>query len=258
MPEGDTIHFAARRIRPILEGEVPDEIRTPHPRFRADRWADRLSGRAVTSVDAHGKHLFLRFEGDLTIHSHLRMTGAWGAYSGEGRWHRPAHQAWLVLRRGDGEVVQFKGPVLELMTDSRTRFDQRIAGLGPDILALEFDEARFLGRLREDDPTRPIGDALLDQRTIAGIGNLWKVEGCFMAGIDPWRPTGKVTDDEALKIVRMVRPKMQQSATDGRQDRFRVVYGATAKPCPRCGGTIRRRGQWDDNRPTFWCEGCQS
>ena len=257
MPEGDTIHYAARRIRPILEGEVPDEIRTPHPRFRGDRWPERLADRAVTSVDAHGKHLFLRFEGGLTIHSHLRMTGAWGTYTGGRKWHRPASQAWLVLKRGDGEVVQFKGPVLELMTDSRTRFDQRITGLGPDILAPEFDEERFLTRLREDDPTRPIGDALLDQRTVAGIGNLWKVEGCFMAAIDPWRPTGKVTDEEALQIVRMVRPKMQQSATDGMQDRFRVVYGATAKPCPRCGGKIRQKGQWDDNRPTYWCEGCQ-
>ena len=92
-----------------------------------------------------------------------------------------------MLRRDDGEVVQFDGPVLELMTDSRTRLDQRIAGLGPDIVKPEFDEDEFLRRLRHDDPTRPIGDALLDQRTIAGIGNLWKVEGCFAAGIDPWR-----------------------------------------------------------------------
>jgi endonuclease VIII len=212
MPEGDTIHYAARRIGAVLEGHVPDEIVTPHPRFGRDRWPERLAGRVVRSVDAHGKHLFLRFEGGLVIHSHLRMTGGW--------WVRETGRpvpgsAWLVLRRGEHEVVQLRGPVLELMTESRTRFDQRLAGLGPDILAPELDEAAFLRRLRHDDPTRPIGDALLDQRTIAGIGNLWKVEGCFAAGIDPWRPVGRVSDDEALAIVRETRvPALRTARAD--------------------------------------------
>jgi endonuclease VIII len=214
----------------------------------------------VRSVDAHGKHLFLRFEGGLTIHSHLRMTGSWQVLEQGRRWPRSPRSAWLVMRRGDREVIQFNGPVLELMTDSRTRLDQRIAGLGPDILAPEFDEARFLRRLREDDPTRPIGDALLRQQTLAGIGNLWKVEGCFEARIDPWRRTGEVSDDEALSIVRAIRPKMQQSAQDGMQDRFKAVFGRAGLPCPRCGGEarIQVRGQWDDNRPTFWCPRCQA
>jgi endonuclease-8 len=258
VPEGDTIHYAANRIRPILEGHVPDEIATPHPRFGRDRWDERLAARAVRSVDAHGKHLFIRFEGGLTIHSHLRMTGAWGTYERGRRWGRSPRRAWLVLRRGDGEVVQFDGPVLELMTDSRTRFDQRIAGLGPDIIKPDFDEDEFLRRLRMDDPTRPIGDALLDQRTLAGIGNLWKIEGCFAAGIDPWRPVRETTDEEALRIVRSVRPLMQESAAHGMQDAYRNIYGKNGQPCPRCGARIRVRGQWDDNRPTFWCAGCQS
>jgi endonuclease VIII len=104
---------------------------------------------------------------------------------------------------------------------------------------------------------RPIGDALLDQRTIAGIGNLWKCEGCFAAGVDPWRPTGEVSDDEALRIVRLTRPRMQESASDGHQARHRMIYGRTGRPCPRCGATIAVRGQGDDNRPTYWCPGCQ-
>jgi len=257
MPEGDTIHYAANRIRPILEGHVPDEVATPHPRFRMDRWPERLEGRVVHSVDAHGKHLFLRFEGGLTIHSHLRMTGSWGTYLKGERWRRSPRRAWLVLRRGNGEVVQFDGPILELMTESRTRFDRRITGLGPDIIKPEFDEDEYLRRLRHDDPTRPIGDALLDQRTLAGIGNLWKVEGCWLAGIDPWRPTGQVSDEEARGIVRGVRPLMQQSARDGIQDRFKVIYARRDRTCPRCGARILQRGQWDDNRPTYWCEGCQ-
>jgi endonuclease-8 len=199
----------------------------------------------------------VRFEGDLTIHSHLRMTGSWGTYAIGQRWRRSPRRAWLVLTARGREAVQFDGPVLELMTESRTRFDQRIAGLGPDIIGEDFDEERFLRRLREDDPTRPIGDALLQQRTLAGIGNLWKVEGCFAAGIDPWRPTGKVSDEEVLSIVHDVRPRMQQSARDGNQTRHKAIYGRSGRPCPRCGARISQRGQWEDNRPTYWCPGCQ-
>jgi endonuclease-8 len=209
------------------------------------------------SVDAYGKHLFLRWEGDLTLHSHLRMTGMWGVYRAGARWSRSQRRAWLIITAAEHEIVQFDGPVLELMTEPRTRFDQRLAALGPDILAGEFDEARFLRRLREDDPTRPIGDALLDQRTVAGIGNIWKCEGCFLAGIDPWRATGSVSDAEALAIVRAVRPPMQRSAEHGHRSIRREIYERAGRPCPRCGARIRQRGQGDDNRPTFWCPGCQ-
>jgi len=256
VPEGDTIHYAAKRIRPLLTGLVP-EFTHPHPRLRGERWPQKLAGRRVTSVDAHGKHLFIRFEDGLAIHSHLRMTGSWGTYHRGQRWRRGAPRAWLVMRTDDAEVVQFDGPLLELLTESRTRLDRRLAMLGPDILAPEFDEDGFLRRLREDDPTRAIGDALLDQRTIAGIGNLWKAEGCFAAAIDPWRPTGTVSDEEALAIVRATRPGMQQSAFDGRQDRHRTIYRRAGQPCPRCGAPIRSRGQGDDNRITYWCPACQ-
>ncbi|HEV2752435.1 MAG TPA: DNA-formamidopyrimidine glycosylase family protein [Solirubrobacteraceae bacterium] len=257
MPEGDTIHHAANRMRPVLVGAVP-QVDTPHPRLGHERWAERLADRAVTSVDARGKHLLIRFEGDRVLHSHLRMTGHWGTYRPGQRWGRSARRAWLVLRARDAEVVQFDGPVLELLTAARARADQRMAGLGPDVVAGEgFDEGEFLRRLRADDPTRPFGDALLDQRTVAGIGNLWKCEACFEAGIDPWRPTGEIGDGEALSTVRAARPRMQQSARDGHQTRHKAVYGRAGRPCPRCGARIRQRGQWDDNRPTFWCAGCQ-
>ena len=146
MPEGDTIAWAAHRIRPVLEGHVPDEIRTPHPRHTFDRWPQRLAGRTVERVDTHGKHLFLRFEGGFVLHSHLGMTGAWGVYGPGRRWGRSPRRAWLVLERAGSEVVQFDGPLLELMTEGRTRFDQRLAALGPDVLAAEFDSAAFLAR----------------------------------------------------------------------------------------------------------------
>jgi endonuclease-8 len=257
MPEGDTIAYAAKRIRPVLEGHVPDEIRTPHPRHALDRWPERLAGRAVTEVRTHGKHLFLAFEGELTIHSHLRMTGSWSVYAPGRRWRRAPARAWLILERAGHQVVQFDGPVLELLTDSRTRFDQRLAALGPDILAERFDYERFLARLRGDDPTRGIGDALLDQRNVAGIGNLWKSESCWDAAIDPWRSVREVSDAEAIAVIDAARPRMLESARTGHQDENRRVFRRHGEPCARCGTTIRAQAAGDDNRTTFWCPGCQ-
>jgi endonuclease-8 len=216
MPEGDTIHHAAARIRAVLEGRVPEEIVTPHPRHQLDRWPERLAGRSVRAVDARGKHLFVRFDGGLTLHSHLRMTGAWDVHREGERWQRARRRAWLVLRYGGWEVVEFDGPVLELMSDARTRSDPRLMALGPDVLGEDFDTNRFLARLRADDPGRPIGDALLEQRTVAGIGNEWKCESCFAVGVDPWRPVAKVSDEEALALLAFAREHMRVSAREGR------------------------------------------
>ena len=257
MPEGDTIAYAAHRMRPVLQGFVPDAIRTPHPRHALDRWPQRLSGRAVIEVRTHGKHLFIAFDGGLVLHSHLRMTGSWGVYAPGQRTRRSMQRAWLVLERAGHQVVQFDGPVLELLTEGRARSDQRLAALGPDVLAASFDFERFLVRLRTDDPTRGIGDALLDQRNVAGIGNIWKAEGCWEAAIDPWRRIGDVSDAEARSIIELVRPRMLESARTGRMGDEPRAFRQVGRPCPRCGGPIRARGQGDDNRTTFWCPGCQ-
>jgi endonuclease VIII len=257
MPEGDTIHHAANRIRPVLAGRVPDEIATPHPRFGRDGWPQRLEGRAVEGVDAHGKHLFIRWEGGLVLHSHLRMTGWWGVFDEGQPWRRSPRRAWLRVRAAGRDVVQFDGPVLELMTASRARFDQHLAALGPDVLAPEFDAERFLRRLRHDDPTRPIGDALLDQSTVAGLGTIWRTEGCFAARLDPWRPTGSVTDAEAMAVVEAVRPRMARSAREGFDERDIKVYSSGGRPCPRCGTIVRSAGQGENNRRLRWCPNCQ-
>jgi endonuclease VIII len=257
MPEGDTIRSAANRIGEALIDREIESIETPHPRFSNDRWTEKLAGRGVRAVDAHGKHLMIRFDGGLTIHSHLRMTGSWGVYPRGKRWHRGRHRAWLVIRTADNDVVQFDGPVLELMTDGRTRFDARIAQLGPDVLADEFDETAFIRRLREDDQTRTLGDALLDQRIVAGIGNIWKAEGCFAAAIDPWRRLRDVGNEEALAVIHAVRPGMQRSVAEGFPKDVQI-YKRHGTPCPRCGTKIRARGQGDDNRTTYWCPGCQT
>ena len=179
------------------------------------------------------------------------MTGQWGVYRRGERWRRSPRRAWLVIRTEQHEVVEFDGPVLELMTEARTRFDRRLATLGPDLLADDFDERRFLALLRADDRSRGVGEALLDQRNLAGVGNMWKAEGCFLAGIDPWRRLRDLSDGEAVAVVRALRPLMQASA-DGRRGR-RWVYDRAGLPCRRCQTPIRARGQGDDNRTTYWC-----
>ena len=164
-----------------------------------------------------------------------------------------------MLRAGEHEVVEFDGPLLELMTEGRTRFDQRLAALGPDVLAgrVRLSEG-FVRRLRSDDPTRPLGDALLDQRNVAGIGNIWKAEGCWEAGVDPWRPLGTVEDREVVAIVEAVRPRMMRSARDGP----RAIRAAGLRPVGPSVSAVRgadtARGQGDANRTTYWCPGCQS
>jgi endonuclease-8 len=255
MPEGDTIAYAAHRIRPVLEARVPQEILTPQRRHALDRWPQRLGGRAVSRVATYGKHLFLHFDGGLVIHSHLGMTGRWGVYASESR---SLGRAWLVLRADGQEVIEFDGPVLELLTEGRVRFDQRLSALGPDVLATDFDAERFIGRLRADDPTRTIGDALLDQRNVAGIGNIWKAEGCWEAGVDPWRAVKRVSDGEAIAIITAIRPRMSRSASLGPRAIDARVYGRPRRPCPRCGTQIEARGQGDANRTTYWCPGCQA
>jgi endonuclease-8 len=260
MPEGDTIHRAAARLGAVLTGRLPEEIRTPSPRLSAGRWAERLAGMSVSAVEAHGKHLLIRFDGGLTIHSHLRLTGSWAVYPVGGPTTgrpRAPRRAWLAIRCGEHEAVQFNGPVLELMSDARVRSDPRLAALGPDVIGETFDDRLFLRRLREDDPTRPIGDALLDQRTVAGIGNMWKAESFFAAGVDPWRPTAEVPDEQALAVVAFARERMGRAVHGGPGSRPHAIYRRAGMPCPRCGTRIRQRGQWENNRLTFWCPGCQ-
>src|SRR4051794_12998834 len=171
------------------------------------------------------------------------MTGSWGIHPKGRRWKRSPGRAWLVLETPKIDVVQFDGPVLELMTESRTRFDRRLAALGPDVLGEALDERAVLVRLRQDDPTRGIGDALLDQRNVAGIGNIWKSESCFLAGVDPWRPLAKLSDREALGVLEAARREMRTSVEGGGESTGWRVFERAGRPCPRCGSLIRARAQ---------------
>jgi endonuclease-8 len=243
-------------MRPVLEGQ-PVALEHTHLRFSRDGWKERLGGRTVTAIETHGKNLFIVFDNGWLLHSHLRMTGLWDVRPVGGRWRRAPSRAWLVLRAGEHEVVQYDGPLLELMTSARRRFDQRLAALGPDVLAAEFDAPSFLRRWRSTDQQRPIGDALLDQRILAGIGNIWKAESCWEAQVDPWRPVGSLGHEQAVALVEGIRPRMLISGTQGQRAARARIYGHAGRPCPRCGTLIVSRGQGDANRTTYWCPGCQ-
>jgi endonuclease VIII len=256
MPEGDTVHRAARRVREALVGEEIISIEAPQPRHRFDRLPERLRGRPVRAVEARGKHLLLRFDGGLSVHSHLGMRGSWAVHRRGERWRRSARRAWLVLRTRDHEVVQFDGPVLELMSDARARTDPRIAGLGPDVLAPALEEGLVLRALRADDPRRPIGDALLDQRNVAGIGNIWRSEACLAARLDPWRPLAELEDEELLRPVRAARELMRRSLEGAAAGR-RWVYGRAGRPCRSCGSIVDRRRMGDFGGTVYWCPECQ-
>lgn len=252
MAEGDTILRAKRRLADALNGQTI-AVAAPNPRGRA-AGIERLDGRALGAIDAHGKHLLFDF-GDLVLHSHLGMSGGWHVYERGARWRRPRSSAWAVLGGERHEAVQFGGPTLRVLPASRVAIDPQLARLGPDILADDLDLDALVAGFRAADGTRTLGDALLDQRLTAGIGNIFKSEACFAARVDPWRPLADVTDEELGAVLDAARAQMLAAVTTGGRHRF-VVYKHRG-PCVRCRGPVRHRGQGDANRTTWWCERCQ-
>jgi endonuclease VIII len=250
--EGDTILRLARRFELTLLGE-PVAASAPNPRGKAAA-IERLDGRTLETVSAHGKHLMLGF-GELSLHSHLGMSGGWHFYRPGSRWRRPRSSAWALLSGGGWEGVQFGGPTLRVMTTGRLRRDPQLARLGPDILASDFDPEAVAATMRAD-PTRGLGDALLDQHLVAGIGNIFKSEACFAAGVDPWRAVGEVSDEELVAVLTAAREQMLAAVESGDRHRFRV-YKRRRGACPTCRGPISSRGQGDANRTTYWCPRCQ-
>lgn len=251
MAEGDTILRAARRLDAALTGQTV-AASAPNPRGRA-AGIDRLDGHRLERVSAHGKNLLLHF-GDLVLHSHMGMNGSWHTYPRGARWRKPRRSAWAVLAGERAEAVQFGGPTLRLIPAARLPRDPQLARLGPDILAPEPDLDAIVAGLRAD-PARTLGDALLDQNLVAGIGNIFKSEGCFAARVDPWRPLGELGDQQLRAVLLAAREQMLAAVESGGRHTY-AVYRAR-RPCPNCGGRVAARGQGDANRTTYWCPRCQ-
>ena len=235
MPEGDALHRAARRLS-VLVGERV-EAESPHPRAQVTGVAPRIDGRRLEAVEAVGKNLFLRFEGGITVRSHLRMSGRWRV---EPRGAARAGRPWLVLRGGAHEAVLWNGPVLEVLS--------RPPRLGPDVLTDDLSGVRLHG---------PVGEALLDQRQVSGIGNVWRCEALWHARVSPWAPAEHVDQQAILEHARRLMTA-SLSASNRLQLAHREVYRRAGRPCRRCGTPIRSRGQGDDNRIAYWCPGCQA
>jgi endonuclease-8 len=245
VPEGDSLHRVALRLQ-VLAGQRV-EVETPHPRAATKGLAARLDGRTLESVEAVGKNLLLRFEGGLVLRSHLRMTGRWRV---ERRGAKRTGRPWLVLRGAEHEAVLWNGPVLELGTEARTR-----RRLGPDILEDPPDYDAMLARLRDAPQALAVGDALLDQRLVAGIGNLWKAEALWDARVSPWRTLADVPDPELLAVLEAAHRLMRASVAGTRP--LRHVYRRVGRACRRCGAVIRSHPQGEAARIAYWCPGCQ-
>jgi endonuclease-8 len=245
VPEGDTIHRAARRLQVLVGERISAD--SPHPRAQAQRVAERIDGRVLESVTAHGKNLLLRFEGGVVLRSHLRMSGRWTVVP---RGARRNGRPWLVLRGERAEGVLWNGPVLELHA-------RALARLGPDILEQPPQFGAMIARLRRADQTRFLGETLLDQSLVAGIGNMWLAESLWAVELSPWRRLRDVPEADRLRALESA-AQLMRASVDGARRGGHQVYRRVGRPCPRCGGRVRSFGQGDDNRMTYWCPGCQA
>ena len=245
MPEGDSLHRAARLLQ-VLAGQRV-EVETPHPRAAGKRLAERLDGLLLESVEAVGKNLLLRFEGGLVLRSHLGMIGRWRV---EPRGATRVGRPWLVLRGAEHEAMLWNGPVLELGRDGGAA---RL--LGPDILAEPPDFDAMLERLRAAPQKRELGEALLDQRLVAGIGNIWRAEALWEARVSPWPALADVSDEE-LRAVLESAHRLMRTGVEGTRA-LRHVYRRVGRPCRRCGTVIRSHRQGEAARIAYWCPGCQ-
>jgi endonuclease-8 len=254
MAEGDTILRIARRLDQALSGKNV-AVRAPGPRRPAGLPLSRIDGELVERVESRGKHVLFHFDGTV-LHSHLGMRGSWDLYRPGERWRRPASQAWIAVASEGAEAVNFGGSTMRIATEAQLLHDPRLARLGPDILADDFDPALAVGRLRSRGPDLKIGDALLGQRLVAGIGNIFRSEGCFAAGINPTRPVGALTDEQLVDVLEATRGLMLEAVETGRPPN--QVYRKAGRPCPRCGTPIRSQALGDSARVSYWCPRCQS
>jgi formamidopyrimidine-DNA glycosylase len=253
MPEGDTVWRTAKRLHEALAGQV-----LTRSDFRVPRYATTsLAGRQVTESLSRGKHLLTRVEGGLTVHTHLKMEGRWQVRPARGRAPTD-HRIRLVLANESWQAIGYQLGVVEVLPTGQEA--QAVGHLGPDLLGPDWDAAEAVRRLLAA-PQRPAGEALLDQRNLAGIGNLYKAEVLFLRGVNPWQPTGTVTDlgamaELARRLLDANKDRIGQITTGSwRRGEETWVYGRHGRPCRRCGTPIRSEGQQD--RVTFWCPSCQ-
>jgi endonuclease-8 len=272
MPEGDTIFRAARALDRALTGRRVTRFESVFPHLtRVD--VDRpIRGRTIEGVSSRGKHLLIRFSGDLVLRTHMRMNGSWHIYRPGERWQRPRHDMRIVVATDAFEAVAFTVPVAEFGTSSE--IERELDDVGPDPLSAAFDSTEAMRRLRAAGELE-IADALLDQRVVSGIGNVYKSEVLFAGRVNPFIPVNEVADATLEKLIAFTVKFMRANVNDGttaaivtytgfRRTTGRAdpgerlwVYGRAGKPCRRCGTPISRARQGPHARSTYWCPRCQ-
>jgi endonuclease-8 len=261
VPEGDTVWRTAHHLDKALSGDL---LEASDFRVQAHATLD-LRGRRVVATLARGKHLLTRIgegEGAVTLHTHLKMEGAWHLYRAGSRWQRPAHEARVVLSTSAWTAVGFALGVVEVLP--RAAEEQVVGHLGPDLLGPDWDLDEAVRRLTSD-PARAVGEAILDQRNLAGVGNLYKSELCFLLGLHPRSPVGEVPDVRALvrrakQVLEANKLRTAQTTTgDTRRGRQVWVYRRDGQPCRRCGTPVEvaMQGSETQERATYWCPRCQ-
>jgi endonuclease-8 len=275
MPEGDTIFRTARNIGRALAGKPVTGFRTTFPLIMRFNDNTPLVGQTVDQVEARGKWLLIHFSGGGILTSHLLMNGRWHIYRQGERWQAPRFQMRIVIENSEYQAVGFRVPVARMHTEQSLARDIHVAQPANDLLSEEFDAEAALGRLMAR-PHEALADALLDQTVLAGIGNVFKSEICFVQGLHPFRAVGTLTREEAAATVasaqKLLKANVLEDSGDlivtyrGQQRRTTHasdpgaslwVYGRAGEPCRRCGELIRRRIQGADARVTFWCPRCQ-
>jgi endonuclease VIII len=240
VPEGDTILRTARTLHAALAGKVVRRFETVLPKLERIP----LVGRKIERVEASGKHLVIAFDGGVQLHTHMRMNGSWHVYRVGERWRRPHMDMRLVIETEDFVAVGFNVPIAEFAGAPQ---------LGPDLLKDDFDAAEALRRVREH-PSDEIANVLLNQRVMAGIGNIWKSEALFRSGVDPFARVRDLDDATLQRVIANAR-KLLRASANGRVER--MVYSRGGQPCRKCGARIESRAQGPDARLTYWCPKCQ-
>jgi endonuclease VIII len=272
MPEGDTIFTAAATLHRVFAGKVIarfDSVLPSLARVDADH---PLAGRTIDAITARGKHLLMHFSGDLILHTHMRMSGSWHIYRPGERWRRPRHDMRIVITTSDAVAVGFNIPIAELLNGRELERHEQLQALGPDLLDPAFDRREAHTRVRAC-AGEAVADVLLNQRAIAGIGNVFKSEILFMARLDPFARVAVLSDeaidrvlDVAVNVLRSNVAGQRQTLAPARgrrttgslhPDKGLWVYGRGGQPCRRCGATILARKTGADARLTYWCPQCQ-
>ncbi|HEX7153130.1 MAG TPA: DNA-formamidopyrimidine glycosylase family protein [Thermoanaerobaculia bacterium] len=266
MPEGDTIHRAARVLHAALAGKVVTHFESVYPQLVRVDDETPVTGRTIERVVASGKNLLMVFSGDLQLRTHMRMNGSWHIYRPGERWRKPRGDMRVVVATEDFVAVGFNVPVAEFLDEREAARHDDLRLIGPDLLGETFDADEAVRRIRARND-QEIADVILNQRVVAGIGNEYKSELLFLRGINPFRKVESVTDEELHALLRIARRVMQMNVTKrnggrettGSLDRSQrlYVYARRGLACRKCGTKVEMAKQGRDVRLTFWCPRCQ-